>query len=67
MKFAYKRFVEQKIRILPIAHSNEAVPEIYAGLNYVDAQANPEFIEDIRKTLLGPANSVGNDPGIVNR
>lgn len=50
---AYKRAVEKKLVILPVACAAHTVPEIYAHLNYVDAQANPAFIEDIRKILVG--------------
>ena len=53
MDMAYKRFVEKKIVILPVALTAQPVPEIYSHLNYVDAQANPQFIEDIQKSLLG--------------
>ena len=53
MDMAYKRSVEKKIVILPVAHTAQPVPEIYSHLNYVDAQANPRFIEDIQKSLLG--------------
>ena len=53
MDMAYKRWVEKKIVILPVAHTAQRVPEIYSHLNYVDAQANPRFIEDIQKALLG--------------
>jgi len=52
MDMAYKRWVEKKIVILPVAHMAQRVPEIYSHLNYVDAQANPRFIEDIQKSLL---------------
>ena len=50
---AYKRSVEKKIVILPVAHCAQSVPEIYSHLNFVDAQANPRFIEEIRIALLG--------------
>lgn len=52
MDMAYKRAVEKKLVILPVACTAHTVPEIYAHLNYVDAQANPGFIEDIRKILV---------------
>jgi hypothetical protein len=52
MDMAYKRSVEKKIVILPVARSAQGVPEIYSHLNYVDAQANPQFIEEIRKALI---------------
>jgi hypothetical protein len=54
MDLAYKRAVEKKIVILPVAYAAGTVPEIYAHLNFVDAQANPLFIEEIQKTLLAP-------------
>jgi hypothetical protein len=65
MDMAYKRSVEKKIVILPVAHTAQRVPEIYSHLNYVDAQANPRFIEDIRKVLLGApiASITVNDRG----
>jgi hypothetical protein len=53
MDMAYKRSVEKKIVILPVAYTAQRVPEIYSHLNYVDAQANPGFIEDLQKVLLG--------------
>ena len=53
MDVAYKRSVEKKIVILPVAHTAQTVPEIYSHLNFVDAQANPRFIEEIRKAILG--------------
>jgi hypothetical protein len=52
MDMAYKRSVEKKIVILPVAYAAQRVPEIYSHLNYVDAQANPLFIEDIQKVLF---------------
>jgi hypothetical protein len=53
MDLAYKRAVDKKIVILPVAHTAQTIPEIYSHLNFVDAQANPQFIEEIRKALLG--------------
>jgi hypothetical protein len=53
MDMAFKRSVEKKIVILPIAQHPGTVPEIYSHLNYLDATANPRFIEDIRKAILG--------------
>jgi hypothetical protein len=58
MDMAYKRSVEKKIVILPIVHMSQPVPEIYSHLNYIDAQANPRFIEDIGKVLLGTPHAV---------
>jgi hypothetical protein len=62
MDMAYKRLVEKKIVILPVACTARAVPEIYSHLNFVDAQANPLFIEQLRIALLGaPAAGSGID------
>ena len=45
MDMAYKRSVEKKIVILPVTHCAQPIPEIYSHLNFVDALANPRFIE----------------------
>jgi TIR domain len=65
MDVAYKRSVEKKIVILPVARSAQRVPEIYSHLNFVDALANPLFIEEIRKALLVAlaSSSVASHPG----
>ena len=55
MDLAYKRQVEKKITILPIAVDGGVVPEIYSVLNYKDAQADPRFMEEIEKAMLGTA------------
>jgi hypothetical protein len=52
MDMAYKRSIEKKIVILPVACCVQPIPEIYSHLNFVDAQANPRFIEEIRSALL---------------
>jgi hypothetical protein len=52
MDMAYKRAVEKKIVILPVTHTAQPIPEIYSHLNFVDAQANPSFIQEIRKAIL---------------
>lgn len=52
MDMAYKRAVEQKIVILPVALAAEHVPEIYSHLHFVDAQVNPRFIEEVQEALL---------------
>jgi hypothetical protein len=49
---AYKRYVGQKLAMLPIAHSSDAVPEIYTHMNYVSVKDNPTFIEGIIKEIL---------------
>jgi len=53
MDMAYERSVRKKIVILPVVHTAQPVPEIYSHLNYIDAQMNPRFIEDIRKAVCG--------------
>jgi hypothetical protein len=58
MDMAYKRSVEKKIVILPVARGAHPVPEIYSHLNFVDAQANPLFIEEIRRAVLEVSTSV---------
>ena len=50
---AYKRSVEKKIVILPVAHTAQGVPEIYSHLNFVDAQAILDLSRQIRNALLG--------------
>lgn len=52
MDMAYKRCIDKKIVILPVSQNAQRVPEIYSHLNFVDAQANPRFIEEIRNALL---------------
>jgi len=53
MDLAYKRYVDKRIRIAPVAIETYAVPEIFSVLNYIDVSANPHFIEDIRRTVFG--------------
>lgn len=55
MDVAYKRSVEKKIAILPIAFGGQSVPEIYSHLNYLDVEVNPQFIEGVQQTLLEAA------------
>jgi hypothetical protein len=52
MDLAYKRSVEKLIRILPIAFSYDAVPQIYTHINFSDVSVNPDFFEGIKKELL---------------
>jgi hypothetical protein len=52
MDLAYKRSVEQKIKILPVALSEDDVPQIYSHLNYVDVRANKSFMSEIANTLF---------------
>ena len=58
MDMAYKRSVEKKIVILPVARCAQPIPEIYSHLNFLDAQANPRFIDEIRSALLGASVAV---------
>jgi len=52
MDLAYKRSVEQKIKILPVALSEDDVPQIYSHLNYLDAKVNKSFMSEIANTLF---------------
>ena len=51
MDLAYKRSVEKLLDILPIVFSYEAVPEIYAHINFLDITVNPNFMEAVQKAL----------------
>lgn len=53
MEIAYKRRVEQKIVILPILRSSTPMPAIYSHLTYFDAAADPRFIEELYRAILG--------------
>jgi len=57
MDLAYKRSVDKKIVILPIARTSSPVPEIYSHLNYLDASANPGFMEEIGRAILATPDS----------
>ena len=52
MDLAYKRKVEELLRILPIAFSYDAVPEIYQGDIFADITIDPNFIEGIKVELV---------------
>ncbi len=52
MDLAYKRSVEKKITILPIAFTYDCVPEIYSHINFSDVSVNGEFINGISQELL---------------
>ncbi len=47
MDLAYKRFVEKRLKMCPIAFSFGAVPEIYNHINFADITVNPKFMESI--------------------
>jgi hypothetical protein len=51
MDLAYKRSVEKKINILPIAFNYDCVPEIYSHINFVDVSVNKDFIKNISEEL----------------
>ena len=52
MDLAYTRFVEEKIHMLPVAFSFEAVPKIYRHRIFTDVSLDPNFIEQIKKEIL---------------
>jgi len=52
MDLAYKRSVEKLLDIMPIVFSYESVPEIYTHINFLDISVNPNFMEDVQKTLV---------------
>jgi hypothetical protein len=52
MDLAFKRNVDQRLRIAPIALEAGAVPEIYTVLNFVDVSARPDFIEELLQAIL---------------
>jgi hypothetical protein len=52
MDLAYKRNIDQRLHIAPLALEAGAVPDIYSVLNYVDVSARPDFIDDLLRTIL---------------
>lgn len=54
MDLAYKRYVEKSIRILPVAFSDESVPEIYNGLNYLNVTTETAFFSALAAELTAP-------------
>jgi hypothetical protein len=52
MDLAFKRHIDKRLRIAPLALEAGAVPEIFSVLNYIDVQAHPRFIDDIARTIL---------------
>ena len=52
MDLAYKRWVEELIKMLPIAFSFKAVPPIYQHVIFTDVSENENFIEQIKKDIL---------------
>lgn len=59
MDLAYKRHIDQRLAIAPLALEPGAVPEIYTVLNFIDVHAQPAFIDDLVRTIVaackGPA------------
>jgi hypothetical protein len=51
---AYKRSMDKRVALLPVAVTLSAIPPIYSHLNTAIADQNPAFFEDIRKRLLQP-------------
>ena len=52
MDLAYKRNIDQRLRIAPIAIEPGAVPEIYSVLNYIDVNVRPDFVDDLVQAIL---------------
>ncbi len=52
MDLAYKRHVDQRLVIAPLALAPDAVPEIFTVLNYIDVTAQPGFIDGILRTVI---------------
>lgn len=48
----YKRYVDKRIKLIPVALSLAAVPDIYTPLNIVLVDQDPAFFETIKKRLL---------------
>jgi hypothetical protein len=54
MDLAYKRAMDKRVALLPVALTLGAVPAIYSHLNIAIADQNPAFFEGLRKRLLEP-------------
>lgn len=54
MDLAYKRAMDKRVALLPVATTLAAVPPIYAHLNIAIADQNAAFFEGLRKRLLEP-------------
>lgn len=52
MDLAYKRHVDRRLRIAPLAIEPGAVPEIYAVLNFIDVTARPDFIDELLRLVF---------------
>jgi len=65
MDLAYKRQVEKLITILPLAFADDAVPEIYNGLNYLNVSLERDFLESLA-SALGVDGSPGRNSGPDN-
>lgn len=51
MDLAHKQATVKMLKVLPLAFSYEAVPEIYQSCLYADVKANPNFMDDIKEAL----------------
>jgi len=52
MDLAYKRSVEKLIKLIPIAHSYNVVPQIYTHVNFANVEIDPDFFNGIKKAIL---------------
>lgn len=52
MDLAYKRHVDGRLRVAPLAIELGAVPEIYSVLNTIDVSARPDFIDDLLRMVF---------------
>ena len=52
MDLAYKRHVDRRLRIAPLALEPGAVPEIYSVLNFIDVTARPDFIDELLRLVF---------------
>jgi hypothetical protein len=59
MDLAYKRAMDKRVALLPVATTLAAVPAIYSHLNIAIADQNAAFFEGIRKRLLQPDPPMG--------
>ncbi len=54
MDLGYKRAMDKRVALLPVALTLSAVPPIYAHLNIAIADQNAAFFDGLRKRLLEP-------------
>ncbi len=51
LDIGYRRMVDQKIVMLPLALEEAAVPETFAHLNYLHVESNESFIEELLQEI----------------